>query len=151
MVHLGSFWLAQSCGSAIIARGSKMVWQKTHRTHRGPIRQLLWRPTVSPMGTSGGFTRHVRPVNGSSADKQNASMAAERMLTAVADNDAVIDHEVIAAGTIARGEPRPASCKGVEWMPARIGLLGSYLKTRVNHWSGLSLYSCALSEWRSME
>jgi hypothetical protein len=53
-------------------------------------------------------------------------MVAERMLTAVADNDAVIDHEVMAAGTVARGEPRPASRKGVEQMTARIGLLGSH-------------------------
>ena len=32
-------------------------------------------------------------------------------------------------------------------MSARIGLLGSHRDTRVNHWSGLSLVSCVLSEW----
>ena len=65
------------------------------------------------METSGGSTRRVKPVSGPSAGKQDAAMAAERMLVAVIENDAGIDHDVMAAGTVARENPDQLHAKGL--------------------------------------
>jgi hypothetical protein len=40
-------------------------------------------------------------------------MAAERMLVAVIENDAGIDHDVMAAGTVARENPDQLHAKGL--------------------------------------